>query len=173
MAYRTIMIFPDFKNMDVIDAIRLKYDPLAKLVRPHITIVFPFDLALSNDEIALILDKHIGDMSAFEVKFKGFSKYVNQFGNSLLLDMVEGQEPIIKLHDALYRNEFNSLDLGIPYEPHITVGNPATVEELEKAYEDVKDIDCCFTSLITKISVEIIGEHDESIIIIEKHLRSL
>ena len=32
------MIFPEFDNMDVIDNIREKYDPLAKLVRPHITI---------------------------------------------------------------------------------------------------------------------------------------
>jgi hypothetical protein len=40
------------------------------------------------------------------------------------------------------------------------------------AYEDVKEIDCTFTSLITKISVEMIGEHEESIIIIEKQLEA-
>lgn len=39
MNLRTIMIFPDFYNMEVIDNIREKYDPLAKLVRPHITII--------------------------------------------------------------------------------------------------------------------------------------
>ena len=170
MAYRTIMIFPDFINMDVIESIRMKYDPLAKLVRPHITIVFPFELDMSNDEIACILENHVEKLSPFEVKFKGFSKCVNKFGNSLLLNMVEGREQIIQLHDALYGNEFNLLDSGFPYEPHITVGNLTTVEELENAYEDVKDIDCCFTSLITKISVEMIGENEESIIIIEKNL---
>ena len=42
------MIFPEFDNMDVIDKIREKYDPLAKLVRPHITIVFPFKLELEK-----------------------------------------------------------------------------------------------------------------------------
>ena len=166
------MIFPDFENMDVIDAIRLKYDPLAKLVRPYITIVFPFELDLSNDEIALILENRIGELSPFEVSFKGFSKCVNKFGNSLLLDMAEGREKVIQLHDALYGNEFKILDSGLPYEPHITVGNLDTAEALENAYEDVKEIDCCFTSLITKISVEMIGEHEESIIIIEKQLEA-
>ncbi len=32
MSLRTIMIFPKFDNIDIIDEIREKYDPLAKLV---------------------------------------------------------------------------------------------------------------------------------------------
>ncbi len=43
MSLRTVMIFPEFENMYVIDPVRNRYDPLAKLVRPHITIVFPFE----------------------------------------------------------------------------------------------------------------------------------
>ena len=31
MSLRTISIFPDFYNMEVVDNIREKYDPLAKL----------------------------------------------------------------------------------------------------------------------------------------------
>lgn len=42
VSIRTIMIFPEFEEMEIIDEIREKYDPLARLVRPHITIVFPF-----------------------------------------------------------------------------------------------------------------------------------
>ena len=42
MSERTIMIFPKFSNMEIIDRIRRNYDPLADLVRPHITLVFPF-----------------------------------------------------------------------------------------------------------------------------------
>ena len=38
-------------NMEVIDKIREQYDPLANLVRPHITIVFPFDSDRSNEEL--------------------------------------------------------------------------------------------------------------------------
>ena len=48
MKLRTIMIFPEFDNIEVIDKIREQYDPLANFVRPHITIVFPFDSERSN-----------------------------------------------------------------------------------------------------------------------------
>ena len=52
MSLRTVMIFPEFENMYVIDPVRNRYDPLAKLVRPHITIVFPFESDMSNEELS-------------------------------------------------------------------------------------------------------------------------
>lgn len=44
MNLRTIMIFPSFENMKLIDSIREKYDPLAKLIRPHLLLFFPLML---------------------------------------------------------------------------------------------------------------------------------
>ena len=55
MSLRTIMIFPEFENMEIIDNIRKQYDPLAELVRPHITLVFPFESQISNEELTQIL----------------------------------------------------------------------------------------------------------------------
>ena len=100
MSLRTIMIFPEFDNIDIIDEIRAKYDPLAKLVRPHITIVFPFEMEITNDELSMILENRLRDIKSFEIEMQGFSKCI-----------------------------------------------------------------------ITKISVEMIGENEESIIVIEKKLR--
>ena len=54
MAQRTIMIFPDFEQMEIIESIREKYDPLYQLVKPHITVVFPFDMDVSNEELSKI-----------------------------------------------------------------------------------------------------------------------
>ena len=54
-----IMIFPEFDNMEVIDKIREQYDPLANLVRPHITIVFPFDSDRSNEELKAVLENRL------------------------------------------------------------------------------------------------------------------
>jgi hypothetical protein len=48
MDTRTIMIFPEFHNMDVIHFYRKQYDPLSALVKPHITLVFPFQSSLVN-----------------------------------------------------------------------------------------------------------------------------
>lgn len=57
-------------------------------------------------------------------------------------------------------------DLGMQYVPHITVGKTSNIEELNKAYENIKDNRCRFVSVIDKISVEMIGENEESIRII-------
>lgn len=74
MDTRTIMIFPEFHNMDVIHFYRDQYDPLSAFVRPHITLVFPFQSNMSNDR----LDKHIKDklmnIKSFELILHGVSK---------------------------------------------------------------------------------------------------
>ena len=63
------MIFPKFDNIDIIDEIREKYDPLAKLVRPHITIVFPFEMEITNDELSIILENRLRDIKSFEINY--------------------------------------------------------------------------------------------------------
>ena len=171
MSLRTIMIFPEFDNIDVINEIRGNYDPLAELVRPHITIVFPFEMDITNDELSVILENRLSDIEAFELELKGFSKCEDRFGNYLFLNVVNGIEIITHLHDLLYSDEFSTFDLRMTYVPHMTVGKLKTVDELNKAYDAVKDNKTLFKSIVTKISVEMIGENDESIIVIEKKLR--
>lgn len=170
MNLRTIMIFPEFDNIDIINGIREKYDPLAKLVRPHITIVFPFELDISNEELAMILENRLDNVKQFEIEMKGFSKCEDRFGNYLFLNMIKGEEIIMHLHDLLYSNEFRAFDLGVHYMPYMTVGNLSNAIELNNAYEAVKEINTVFKSKIRKISVEMIGEKEESIIVIEKIL---
>lgn len=83
---------------------------------------------------------------------------------------LEGTEVITQLHDLLYSNEFCLFDLGIPYIPHMTVGKLSTTTRLNEAYNSVKENNIVFKSKITKISVEMIDENEESIIVIEKEL---
>ena len=52
MKERTIMIFPQFDNIERIDGIRRKYDPLSNLVRPHITLVFPFKSEITTEALS-------------------------------------------------------------------------------------------------------------------------
>ena len=99
------MIFPEFDNMDVIDNIRQKYDPLAKLVRPHITIVFPFKLQLENEELSKTLDVRLKKIEPFTIELQGVSKREDRFGNYLFLDVVKGEDTIRKIHDLLCKNE--------------------------------------------------------------------
>ena len=60
------MIFPQFDNIDVINSIRNKYDPLAKLVKPNITLVFPFDSEITNEQLEEVLNSCVKEKS-FEI----------------------------------------------------------------------------------------------------------
>ena len=172
MSLRTIMIFPEFENMDIIDRIRAEYDPLAKLVRPHITIVFPFENGMSNEEIERVLVRRLNDIEPFEIVLTGISMQKNKFGNSLLLDVQKGAENICYFHDVLYKNEFKQFDSGIEYKPHITIGKFQTEKELNIAYSNLKNMAESFTTIVDMISVEMIGKNEESIIMTEKKLSS-
>lgn len=167
---RTIMIFPEFENMEIIDNIRKKYDPLAELVRPHITLVFPFESQMSNEELAKILDRRLQEINPFKLILAGISKQIDTFGNYLFLDVLQGAEELSRIHQILYDNEFKKFDIGLKYVPHMTIGNLLTAELLEEAFENIKMADAVFGTTVKKVSVEMIGEKEESIIIIEKEL---
>lgn len=169
MITRTIMIFPEFENIDVINDIRKKYDPLVDLVLPHITLVFPFDSELTNDELSIYLKECLSGIQPFKIELEGFSKQVNKYGNYLLLNVVQGMDVIKYIHEKLYEDKLKQFDAGFDYVPHMTVGKVASIE-LNKAFEDVNKYNDKFGTVVNKISVEMIGEHEESIIIIEHKL---
>lgn len=170
MNLRTIMIFPEFENMEIIDNIRNQYDPLAKLVRPHITLVFPFKSPMSNEELTQILNIRLMSVKSFELKLGGISKQEDVFGNYLFLDVLQGMEELCGIHQILYDNEFKEFDSGLPYLPHMTIGKLSTVQLLDNAFNDIKSMDNTFSAIVNKVSVEMIGDSEESIIVIEKEL---
>ena len=171
MSLRTIMIFPMFENMEIINTIREKYDPLAYLVRPHITIVFPFESEISNDKLSKILDNRLFGICPFDIEMCGFTKNSDHSGNYLFLNFIKGDDIVRKIHDALYSNEFKEYDFwGAEYLPHMTVGKLATAEEINDAYEEIQGINEVFKAKVSRISVEMIGENEESIIVLEKEL---
>ena len=170
MSLRTVMIFPEFENMEIIDNIRRKYDPLAELVRPHITIAFPFESSMSNEELSAILDIRLKDVKPFEVILSGFSMQENSFGNYILLNVQKGMETLKYINQQLYSNEFKEFDKSIEYVPHITVGKLPTAELMKTVFGNLESVTDTFRTIVNKISVEVIGENEESIIVIEKDL---
>lgn len=167
MNLRTIMIFPEFDNVEVIDKIREQYDPLAKLVHPHITIVFPFDSDKSNEDLEVLLEKRLQSVEPFELEMKGVSRHEDKSGNYLFLEVIQGEKELCHIHDILYQNEFSEYDLGLPYIPHITIGKLSERYKLDEAYNKVKDMSETYRTIINKVSVEMIGDNEESIIVAE------
>lgn len=81
--------------------------------------------------------------------------------------MTQGVKELSYIHDILYQNEFLEYDLGLQYIPHITIGKLSDKYKLDEAYNQVKDMSETFCALVNKVSVEMIGDDEESIIVLE------
>ena len=174
MKERCIMIFPEFENMRVIDDIRQQYDPLAKHVRPHITLVFPFQSNISTSELEAHLIDKLADFHPFSLSLRGITA-VQSFGNYLFLNLQEGAEEVIRIHQTLYTGLLEPYCppwlKGGGFYPHMTVGKLAEEDAFREAAEAVKDIEETFATIVKKISVEIIDENEDSILELELPLK--
>ena len=155
---RDILLFPKIKNIEIIQNTRLKYDRLANKIKPHITIVFPFEDEITNEELYNKLILLTKDVKCFNISLKGIvltnDKYV-------ILKVIVGSDKIKKLHDCIYKNVFPKyLRNDIEYIPHITLGQAKDLNEfLEFNFE--------FTGTVESIFIEEIGPNEESIIVKE------
>lgn len=153
---RDILIFPKFDNMKIIDKIRNKYDRLSNLVAPHITLAFPFNDKISNEDLISQLSVLLKNYSPFEVTFKGVSLSDD---NYILLNCIKGNTEILRLHDDIYEKIIPShLKKSIKYLPHITLGQADNLE-------DFSNFNYEFTTTINEVYIEFIGKNEESIII--------
>lgn len=169
---RAIMIFPHFNNMEIINEIRKEYDPLAEKVKPHITLVFPFTSELSNAELIEWLNTALKDTESFKLKLTGFSKAEDRFGNYLFINIFEGKEEIINIHNALYNGILKEFKMKYAYEPHMTVGKLKTKTDRDNALKKLEQCTNTFETVVDTITIEMIGEYEESIIEIVHRLRA-
>ena len=157
---RDILIFPNFKNIDKIQEIRKQYDELADIIMPHITLAFPFENNISNNQLKTELLDITKEIKPFKIKCKGIKLKKDHIINTyyIFLNIVEGQGQIIKIHKQIYSKILNDIDINkYDYEPHITLGNTNNLnEEIDLSEE--------FETIIDNIIVESIGENEESII---------
>lgn len=174
MQKRCIMIFPEFADGDAINAIRKKYDPLANHVRPHITLVFPFDSDLQPKELKEHLTGALLNVTPFDIVLRGITP-VKGHGNYLFLNIESGREEILEIHKRLYTG---LLEKFLPawlqsggYYPHLTVGNIENEEKYKAAIEETSQMKEAFETTVDTISVEIIDENQDSIIEVEISLR--
>lgn len=153
---RDILIFPKFKNINLIQEVRNKYDRLSNLVEPHITLAFPFKDKMSNEELIAKLSELLKEYSPFKVTFKGI--YISD-DKYIFLNCIEGIETIYKLHDEIYEKIIPThCKKELKYIPHITLGQSASIEECENFKHK-------FTTVVDEVSIEFIGDNEESIII--------
>lgn len=160
MNNRTICIFPHFDNMKLIDELRQKYDSLHNLIPPHITLVFPFRSHISTEDLITHIKEAIIPIRPFELILQGITGNQNQY---LFLNVKKGNDEMIKLHDRLYTGILEqNLNRNVSYLPHMTVGRIHNKEQFVKVIDVTKDFNYKFSTIISQISVEIIGEDEHS-----------
>ena len=165
MLKRCIMIIPEFENGGVIDEIRKKYDPLANHVRPHVTLVFPFESDIASDELREHVFRAVSGFAPFGLTLSGIIP-MDSFGKYLFLLVAEGRDEVKALHKRLYTG---ILEKYYPerlrenaFLPHMTVGYFDGENELKKAVEETKNICDSFKTVVNEIYTEIIGEDEDS-----------
>ena len=157
---RDILIIPKFNNIHKIQIIREKYDELFDIIEPHITLAFPFRSNISNEELKRQLLNITKDITPFKVKCKGINLVKDNRIDTyyIFLNIVEGKNIIKEISYRIYENILTDINIGkYNYEPHITLGtinNPNEKIELNEEFETIVD----------SITVEQIGENEESII---------
>lgn len=153
---RDILIFPKFSNINKIQEIRNKYDPLANLIAPHITIAFPFLDNISNEELIEKLSNLLILFKPFTIVFKGLSLSED---NYIFLNCIQGKQKLIDLHNKIYKQILPShFKTSVKYIPHITLGQSNNITDLNLFKHE-------FKTIVDEISIELIGKHEESIII--------
>lgn len=167
MLKRCIMIFPKFHNGEIIDKVREKYDPLANHVKPHITLVFPFESEIETNELKEHISKVLSEIAPFEVILNGITP-TNDFGQYLFLNIQKGGNEIIGLHKQLYTGilqiYYPEWLCGKTFLPHMTVGNFDNEDDFLMGIDETRNIMDSFKATVNEISVEIIDENEDSII---------
>lgn len=161
---RDILIFPQFTNIEKIENIRKQYDELYKILPPHITLAFPFESSMSNDELKDRLMQVLKSVEPFEIVMSGVSlhKDENIKTNYIFLNVVSGVKEIKILHNKIYEKVLNQ-KMSFEYIPHITLGTTEN-DQIEFEMNDE------FKTIVTKVSVEEIGENEKSNVLFEVDL---
>lgn len=157
---RDILIIPKFDNINEIQKIRKKYDELYDKIMPHITIAFPFNKSISNEELKKGLQEIMKNIKPFKIKCSGITLKKDEKIQKyyIFLNIVEGKKVIEEIHTQIYKNIMPDIDIEkYNYEPHITLG---TIKNKKEKIE----LNVVFETIIDRILVEQIGENEESII---------
>lgn len=153
---RCIVIFPDFDNIEILNDIRRKYDPLYSFIKPHITLVFPFESELPAEEIEAHIRSAVINTAPFELVMKGITVNPDPVENYIFLNVIKGMQEIRGLSKALYTGILGKYksELYNTYLPHITIGRVGKNADCERIKGDIGHGETEFAALVERVSVE-------------------
>jgi 2'-5' RNA ligase len=155
---RSIYLSPAFSCASEIDSIRRAYDPLASKICPHITLVFPFESSLGDEELAAHAMEAISSVGGFRITLGR----PQVSGDYIWLPVMQGRDKVGALHDALYRGTLSlHLDSKRSYDPHVTIARVGG-RALDRAYESALALQGPFEAFVDQFFIERIMPDESS-----------
>lgn len=153
MEERVVVAFPKIQSVnewDEILSVRDRFDPLARKVPAHITLVFPFHSAMTNFELEAHLRELVARSRRFGVVLRGITAHENEY---LLLSLRRGNDEVMQLHDLLYSGALASHHVRRhTFVPHVTVGR-VRPEQLAEALDATAGLNRPIQASIDAITV--------------------
>ncbi|MFW8052115.1 2'-5' RNA ligase family protein [Vagococcus fluvialis] len=134
---KSILLIPKFKNIEFIESIRKKYDPLYNKVPPHITLVFPFETNIENNIIIKHIESSLKHFQIVHFSLDGFSYFKNGY---VFWNVIEGRDALVKMNKQLYSGILAPFKrTTIQYNPHITIANCSASTQLHQIKNDLEN----------------------------------
>ncbi len=162
MTKRAIVIFPAFVQIELIEQLRQVYDPLAAVIRAHLTLVFPFESPISTERLALHMSRAAQPLRPFTLHMRGITGCATEY---LFLNVKSGNDQLIALHDQLYTGLLAPyLTLAETYLPHLTVGRLSSETAFAEALRQAQSVTAAFeTEVHEMIAYRLEGETSGSV----------
>jgi 2'-5' RNA ligase len=153
MQKRVIVAFPRIENPagweEVLSA-RERFDPLARLVEPHLTLVSPFEDPMSDAALEQHVRTAVCELRSFAVTLRDVTVHENEY---LFLNVKRGNDRVVDLRDALYAGPLAAhLSRTHTFVPHVTVGRVRT-QDLPAAIEATAGLTTSIDAMVSSVSV--------------------
>lgn len=139
------------KNNKQIEKSRTRFGINTTKIKPHINIVYPFEL---NEKIVEdIIKNSLKDVKKFHLTLKGLKKSAKGYYLYLLVN--KGKAEIMKIYSRLHSSElskFKNKDMP-KYIPHLSLGNFKTKKEFDSAFKETKEKKLEFKSKVNSIQL--------------------
>ncbi len=156
MLDRAIVVFPQFDNGAIMDALRHRYDPLAAVIAPHITLVFPFRSDIAPAALWQHIAQAVAGMPPFVVRLHEITGHSDEY---LFLNVKRGNDELIALHDRLYTDILAPfLAPEFTFTPHLTIGRLDNHEAFQMALREAHAEQAVFEATVREIAVHAIED---------------
>jgi 2'-5' RNA ligase len=150
MSRWVVVIFPESEELAQVEQLRRRYDPLADLIPAHITLVFPFPAEFLADTLRRHVEAAVSDLEPFRVRLQ---RVTGHEGEYLFLNVKQGNDPLIELHDRLYTGPLAAhRSHEHTFVPHLTVGRLRDRTDFVRAVAEVSEWDGALQTVVREVS---------------------